>query len=148
MEYGSLNNHLQIIYIQPNQTSRIKPNVKLSGWATITEKTMIKVKTIGQILPFKSGTALPSPAQAFCWGNADLRRKTPNALYWVSSFSLVLSFYVIYILSTRNLCNNMFHTLIYCHFVCWPPLSSMPHITILKLVITKIFKPYKLIFNR
>jgi len=27
-------------------------------------KTMIKVKAIGQILPFKSGTALPSPAQA------------------------------------------------------------------------------------
>jgi len=25
---------------------------------------MIKVKTIGQILPFKSGTALPSPSQA------------------------------------------------------------------------------------
>jgi len=28
------------------------------------QKTMIKVKTTGQILPFKSGTALPSPAQA------------------------------------------------------------------------------------
>jgi hypothetical protein len=27
-------------------------------------KTMIKVKTIGQMLPFKSGTALPSPSQA------------------------------------------------------------------------------------
>jgi len=27
-------------------------------------KTMLKVKTTGQILPFKSGTALPSPAQA------------------------------------------------------------------------------------
>ena len=27
-------------------------------------KTMIKVKTIGQILTFKSGTALPSPSQA------------------------------------------------------------------------------------
>ena len=27
-------------------------------------KTMIKVKTTGQILPFKSGTALPSPSQA------------------------------------------------------------------------------------
>ncbi|MBC2694240.1 MAG: hypothetical protein HF982_02990 [Desulfobacteraceae bacterium] len=27
-------------------------------------KTMIKVKTTGQILPSKSGTALPSPAQA------------------------------------------------------------------------------------
>jgi len=25
---------------------------------------MIKVKTIGQMLPFKSGKALPSPAQA------------------------------------------------------------------------------------
>jgi len=25
---------------------------------------MIKVKTIGQMLPFKSGTALPSPSQA------------------------------------------------------------------------------------
>ncbi|MCD4812017.1 hypothetical protein K8R14_05495 [bacterium] len=25
---------------------------------------MIKVKTTGQILPFKSGTALPSPSQA------------------------------------------------------------------------------------
>ena len=115
-------------------------------------KTMIKVKTIGQILHFKNGTALPSPSQAFCWGNADFSRKSPNALYWVSSFSLVLilvlSFYVIHILSTRNLCNNVFHTLIYCHFVCWPPLSGMPHITILKLVITKIFKPYKLIFNR
>ena len=30
-------------------------------------KTMIKVKTIGQILPFKSGTALPSPSQAPGW---------------------------------------------------------------------------------
>jgi len=27
-------------------------------------KTMLKVKTTGQMLPFKSGTALPSPAQA------------------------------------------------------------------------------------
>jgi hypothetical protein len=27
-------------------------------------KTMIKVKTIGQMLPFKNGTALPSPSQA------------------------------------------------------------------------------------
>jgi len=26
-------------------------------------KTMIKAKTIGQIQPFKSGTALPSPSQ-------------------------------------------------------------------------------------
>jgi hypothetical protein len=25
---------------------------------------MIKVKTIGQMLPFKNGTALPSPSQA------------------------------------------------------------------------------------
>jgi len=39
-------------------------NVELSGWATITEKIMLKVKTIGQMLLFKSGTALPSPAQA------------------------------------------------------------------------------------
>ena len=30
-------------------------------------KTMIKVKTTGQILPSKSGTALPSPAQAPGW---------------------------------------------------------------------------------
>ena len=29
-------------------------------------KTMTKVKTIGQILPFKSVTALPSPSQAPC----------------------------------------------------------------------------------
>jgi len=27
---------------------------------------MIKVKTTGQILPFKNGTALPSPSQAAC----------------------------------------------------------------------------------
>lgn len=27
-------------------------------------KIMLKIKTIGQTLPFKSGTALPSPAQA------------------------------------------------------------------------------------
>ena len=27
-------------------------------------KTVIKVKTIGQMLPFKSGTALPSPSPA------------------------------------------------------------------------------------
>jgi len=27
-------------------------------------KTMIKVKTTGQMLPFKNGTALPSPSQA------------------------------------------------------------------------------------
>ena len=30
-------------------------------------KTMIKIKTIGQILPFKSGTALPSPSPAPGW---------------------------------------------------------------------------------
>ena len=30
-------------------------------------KTMIKVKTIGQILPFKNGTALPSPSPAPGW---------------------------------------------------------------------------------
>jgi len=30
-------------------------------------KTMIKVKTTGQILPFKNGTALPSPSQAPGW---------------------------------------------------------------------------------
>ena len=29
-------------------------------------KTMIRVKTTGQILPFKSGTALPSPSPAQC----------------------------------------------------------------------------------
>ena len=28
---------------------------------------MIKVKTTGQMLPFKSGTALPSPSQAPCY---------------------------------------------------------------------------------
>ena len=31
-------------------------------------KTMIKVKTTDQILPFKNGTALPSPSQAPGWG--------------------------------------------------------------------------------
>jgi len=30
-------------------------------------KIMIKVKTTCQILPFKSGTALPSPSQALCY---------------------------------------------------------------------------------
>jgi len=30
-------------------------------------KTMIKVKTIGQMLPFKNGTALPSPSPAPGW---------------------------------------------------------------------------------
>jgi hypothetical protein len=30
-------------------------------------KTIIKAKTTAQILPFKSGTALPSPAQAPGW---------------------------------------------------------------------------------
>jgi len=29
---------------------------------------MIKVKTTGQILLFKNGTALPSPSQALGWG--------------------------------------------------------------------------------
>ena len=30
-------------------------------------KTMIKVKTVGQMLTFKNGTALPSPSQAPGW---------------------------------------------------------------------------------
>ena len=30
-------------------------------------KTMIKIQTIGQMLPFENGTALPSPSQAPGW---------------------------------------------------------------------------------
>jgi hypothetical protein len=37
------------------------------GLGNDNRKTMIKVKTTGQMLPFKSGTALPSPAQAPGW---------------------------------------------------------------------------------
>ena len=51
-------------------------------------------------------------------------------------------------LSTGDLCCNMLQALIYRHFMCWPPLPGMPHIAILKRVITKIFKPYKRIFKK
>ncbi len=38
--------------------------VKAEWLGNDNRKTMIKVKTIGQMLPFKNGTALPSPSQA------------------------------------------------------------------------------------
>jgi len=39
---------------------------KAEGLGNDNRKTMIKVKTTGQTLSFKSGTALPSPSPAFC----------------------------------------------------------------------------------
>ena len=39
---------------------------RAEGLGNDNRKIMIKVKTIGQILPFKNGTALPSPSQAPC----------------------------------------------------------------------------------
>jgi len=40
---------------------------KAEGLGNDNRKTMIKVKTIGQMLPFKNGTALPSPSPAPGW---------------------------------------------------------------------------------
>ena len=39
---------------------------KAKGLGNDDRKTMINVKTIGQMLPFKNGTALPSSSQAPC----------------------------------------------------------------------------------
>jgi hypothetical protein len=40
------------------------PETKAEWLGNDNRKIMLKVKTTDQILPFKSGTALPSPAQA------------------------------------------------------------------------------------
>ena len=42
----------------------LKAERKAEWLGNDNRKTIIKVKTIGQTLPFKSGTALPSPSQA------------------------------------------------------------------------------------
>jgi len=36
----------------------------------VKRKPTKKVKTTGQMLPFKNGTALPSPSQAACWAKS------------------------------------------------------------------------------
>jgi len=43
-----------------------KAQRKAEGLGNNNRKTMIKVKTTGQILTFKNGTALPSPSLAAC----------------------------------------------------------------------------------
>ena len=42
----------------------VRAERKAEGLGNDNRKTMIKVKTTGQILLFKNGTALPSPSQA------------------------------------------------------------------------------------
>jgi len=39
---------------------------KAEGLGKVKRKPTKKVKTTGQMLPFKNGTALPSPSQAPC----------------------------------------------------------------------------------
>jgi hypothetical protein len=42
-----------------------RPRQRRAEWlGNDNRNTMVKVKTTGQMLPFKSGTALPSPSQA------------------------------------------------------------------------------------
>jgi len=40
---------------------------KAEGLGKVKRKPTEKVKTTGQMLPFKNGTALPSPSQAAYW---------------------------------------------------------------------------------
>ena len=51
------------ILIAPNFASYCGVR-KAEGLGNDNRKTMIKIKTTGQMLPFKSGTVLPSPSQA------------------------------------------------------------------------------------
>jgi len=46
---------------------RSTPERKAEWLGNDNRKIMLNVKTTGQILPFKSGTALPSPSQAPGW---------------------------------------------------------------------------------
>ena len=71
-----------------------------------------------------------------------------NIFVIIFSVTFNLKFSNLFFGSKRDLRSDMFQALICSHFKCWMPFPSMSHITVLKLVITQIFKLYELIFKR
>jgi len=63
---------------------------KADGLGNDNRKTMIKVKTTGQILPIKNGTALPSLSQAACPKSIELKRYVKASLKIALSTSFFL----------------------------------------------------------
>ena len=56
--------YIDASFVHICQLSFWKIKRKAEGLGNDNQKIMIKVKTIGQMLLFKNGTALPSPSQA------------------------------------------------------------------------------------